>query len=90
MVRAGALVKWLWETTRVQEVVGLNLSTGRTILSLICGKIVIFVCLKRPKINEKEVGMAHLLEKTAERQTVQIRSTGPFAFAQNVPKKEKA
>ena len=34
--------------------------------------------------------MAHFLEKTAERQTVQIRSTGPFALAQNVPKKEKA
>ena len=28
--------------------------------------------------------MAHFLEKTAERQTVQIRSMGPFALAQNV------
>ena len=65
MVRAGALVKWLWETTRVQEVVGLNLSTGRTILSLICGKIVIFVCLKRPKINEKEVGDGPFLRKNS-------------------------
>ena len=46
-----------WEMTQVQEVVDLNPSAiywiDMTFFTLICCKKII-VCLKRPKINEKE------------------------------------
>ena len=53
--RAGALVKWLWEMTHVREVMGLNPSAiyRMDIFALIFCKNCI-VCLKRPKIHEKE------------------------------------
>ena len=57
-----ALVKWLWETTHVQEVVGSNPSAiywmDITFFTLICGKKCI-VCLRRPEINKKRPGLDH-------------------------------
>ena len=53
---AGALVWWLWEETHILKVVGSNPApyTGWTFFTYCknCN-----VCLKRPKINEKEAGV---------------------------------
>ena len=61
---AGALVLWLWEPTHIREVVGSNPSAvygmEMTFFTLICCKNSIAVCLKRPKINKKRPGLAHL------------------------------
>ena len=38
--------------------------TKWTFFTLICCKNCTDVCLKRPKINEKEAGLAHFLKKT--------------------------
>ena len=48
------LVQWLWVTSHVREVVGSNPGAVylMDIFPLIC-----IVCLKRPKINEKEAGV---------------------------------
>ena len=58
IIRA-ALVWWLREETQVLKVVGSNPSAvywmDMTFFTLICCKNCI-VCLKRPKINEKEAG----------------------------------
>ena len=56
-----ALVKWLWVRTHVQEVVGLNPSDVY-FFALICCKNCI-VCLKRPKLNEKEAGVGPFFKK---------------------------
>ena len=56
----GALVYWLWETTRVQEVVDSNPSAvlwmEMTFFTLICCKNCI-VCLKGLKVNKKDAGV---------------------------------
>ena len=51
----GALIQWLWKTTRVQEVVGSNLITEfwMVIFPIDSCKIVLF---ERPNINQKEAG----------------------------------
>ena len=74
-MREGALVQWLWVTTYVQKVVGLN--TGAvywmniwTFFTLICYKNCI-ACLKRPKISKKEAGLAHF----RIRKNIQIQSS---------------
>ena len=54
------MVWWLWEETNVPKVMGWNPGTGywmdMTFFTLICCKNCI-VCLKRPKIKEKEAGV---------------------------------
>ena len=68
---AGALVQWLWEETQIPNGVGLNPGTvnwmdisSHLFVVKFCN-----VCLKRPKINEKRPGLAHLkkhLQTSAE------------------------
>ena len=55
----GALVQWLWEKTHVPKVVGSNPGTvyWMEIFSHIFVVKICDVCLKRPKINEKEAGI---------------------------------
>ena len=59
--RAGALVQWLREEAHVPKVMGLNPSAiycmDMTFFTLIWCKNCNDVCLKRPKINEKEAGV---------------------------------
>ena len=59
--------KWpFWETTNVQEVVGSNPGTvywmDMAFFTMICCENCI-VCLKRPKINDKEPRVAHFFKK---------------------------
>ena len=62
------MVLWLWVTTHVRKVLGSNpgaVCSGCTFghfFTLICCKHCI-VCLKRPKINEKEPGSVHFFLK---------------------------
>ena len=64
MARMGALVSWLWEKTRVQEVLSSNPNVRYLILFLICllQKLCFF---KRPKIKDtkKRPGMAHFKKR---------------------------
>ena len=77
-VWAGALVLWLWETTCVQEVVGSNPGAlywiDMTFFTLICYKNGI-VCLKRPKINEKEVRVGQFEKKHFGKNVHMLTST---------------
>ena len=67
LLKAGALVQWLWEMTHDQKVVGSNPRTVNwmelTFFTLIYCKNCIEVCLKRPKINEKEAGVGPFVTK---------------------------
>ena len=62
--RDGALVKWLWKTTRDQEVVGSSLHTG-LLFTLVCCKNC-HVCLKIGKITKKTPGMAYFFKKNLQ------------------------
>ena len=60
------MVKWLWEETHVPKVMGSN--TGTVYCMDIFSPILVVkncddLCLKRPKINEKEAGLAYFLKK---------------------------
>ena len=63
-LRAGALVYWLWEDTHVPKVVGSNPGTVYWMdifhIYLLWNCV---VCLKRPKINQKEAGVGPFLKK---------------------------
>ena len=65
-LRAGALVKWLWEETHVPKVVGSNPSTGywmaMTFFTLICCKNCI-VCMKKTENKRKRGRVWPILKK---------------------------
>ena len=63
-VSAGALVQWLWETTHLREVSGFEsqhrILDGHGIFHIDLFRKICIVCLKRPKINEKRLGLPFL------------------------------
>ena len=58
-----ALVQWLWEETDVPKVVGSNPCTMDGLFYIYICRKSCNVCLKRPKINEKEARIGPFLKK---------------------------